>query len=101
MNNIWLTIGLQVVLIALNAIFACAEIAVISMNDTKLAKMAAEYESSVKVNFNGKSFDCKSVMFLMTACIKYNSEIELVCDGPDEEAALAEITAFIDSGMGD
>ena len=42
MNNIWFTIGLQVALIALNAIFACAEIAVISMNDTKLAKMAAE-----------------------------------------------------------
>lgn len=33
---------LQVVLIALNAIFACAEIAVISMNDRKLAKLAAE-----------------------------------------------------------
>ncbi|MBO5088240.1 MAG: HlyC/CorC family transporter [Lachnospiraceae bacterium] len=33
---------LQVVLIALNAIFACAEIAVISMNDNKLARMAAE-----------------------------------------------------------
>lgn len=33
---------LQVVLIALNAIFACAEIAVISMNDNKLAKLAAE-----------------------------------------------------------
>jgi len=33
---------LQVALIALNAIFACAEIAVISMNDTKLARMAAE-----------------------------------------------------------
>lgn len=33
---------LQVLLIALNAVFACAEIAVISMNDTKLAKMAAE-----------------------------------------------------------
>ena len=39
------TIGLlllQVLLIALNAIFACAEIAVISMNDNKLAKLAAE-----------------------------------------------------------
>ena len=35
-------IVLQIVLIALNAIFACAEIAVISMNDTKLAKMVAE-----------------------------------------------------------
>ncbi|MEG1790568.1 MAG: CNNM domain-containing protein, partial [Oscillospiraceae bacterium] len=29
-------------LIALNAVFACAEIAVISMNDNKLAQMAAE-----------------------------------------------------------
>jgi len=41
-KSIWLTLGLQVVLIALNAIFACAEIAVISMNDNKIAKMAAE-----------------------------------------------------------
>ncbi len=42
MNNIVLTLGLQIVLIALNAIFACAEIAIISMNDAKLAKLAAE-----------------------------------------------------------
>lgn len=33
---------LQVALIVLNAIFACAEIAVISMSDTKLAKMVAD-----------------------------------------------------------
>lgn len=33
---------LQAVLIALNAVFASAEIAVISMNDNKMAKMAAE-----------------------------------------------------------
>lgn len=33
---------LQVVLIFLNAIFACAEIAVISMNDNKLAQMAEQ-----------------------------------------------------------
>ena len=33
---------LQIILIGLNAIFACAEIAVISFNDTKLAKLAAE-----------------------------------------------------------
>lgn len=42
MDNIFLTLGLQIILIALNAIFACAEIAVISMNDAKLAKLAAE-----------------------------------------------------------
>lgn len=41
-NSIFLMILLQVILIGLNAIFACAEIAVISMNDNKLAKMASE-----------------------------------------------------------
>lgn len=41
-NSIFLMLLLQIVLIALNAVFACAEIAVISMNDAKLAKMAAD-----------------------------------------------------------
>lgn len=39
-NSIILMILLQIILVMLNAIFACAEIAVISMNDNKLAKMA-------------------------------------------------------------
>ena len=41
-NSIILMILLQVLLIGLNALFACAEIAIISMNDNKLAKMAAD-----------------------------------------------------------
>lgn len=41
-GSIIFMILLQVILIALNAVFACAEIAVISMNDSKLAKLAAE-----------------------------------------------------------
>ena len=41
-SSIIFMILLQVVLIGLNAVFACAEIAIISMNDAKLAKMAQE-----------------------------------------------------------
>ncbi len=41
-NSIIFMILLQVVLIGFNAVFACAEIAVISMNDNKLAKMAQD-----------------------------------------------------------
>ncbi len=41
MNNTMMQIVLQIILILLNAVFACAEIAVISMNDNKLASMAA------------------------------------------------------------
>ena len=37
----WLLL-LQVVLIALNAVFACAEIAVLSVNEVKLSKMVSE-----------------------------------------------------------
>jgi len=41
-GSIWGPLVLQVILIAVNAIFASAEIAVISMNDNRMAKMAAE-----------------------------------------------------------
>ena len=43
----WLLL-LQVVLIALNAVFACAEIAVLSVNEMKLSKMAAEGDRRAK-----------------------------------------------------
>lgn len=46
--NIGLMILLQVVLIALNAFFACAEIAVISINDAKLSHMAADGDKRAK-----------------------------------------------------
>lgn len=39
---------LQVTLIALNAVFACAEIAVLSINETKVAKMAEEGNRKAK-----------------------------------------------------
>lgn len=39
---------LQVILIALNAVFACAEIAVISFNDAKLEKMANQGDKRAK-----------------------------------------------------
>ncbi len=39
---------LQIILIALNAFFACAEIAVISMNDAKLATLAAQGDRRAK-----------------------------------------------------
>ena len=41
-TSIVLMLFLQIVLIFLNAVFACAEIAVISMSDTKIAKLASE-----------------------------------------------------------
>ena len=59
------------------------------------------FASDVKVVFNGTSFDAKSVMMLMSACIKCGSEIEIVCDGPDEADALKKAVELVESGLGD
>lgn len=48
MDPIWLMLLLQVVLIALNAVFACAEIAVVSANDVKIEKLAKEGDKRAK-----------------------------------------------------
>ena len=41
-DNLWLQLLLQIVLIACNAVFACAEIAVLSVSDLRLARLAEE-----------------------------------------------------------
>ena len=48
MDSIILMLLLQLVLIAFNAIFACAEIAVISMNENKLDKLAEQGDKRAK-----------------------------------------------------
>jgi len=47
-NSIWFLLLLQVVLIALNAVFACAEIAVLSINETKLERMSEQGNKRAK-----------------------------------------------------
>lgn len=46
--NIWILLLVQVVLITLNAIFACAEIAVISVNETKLDNLVEQGNKNAK-----------------------------------------------------
>jgi phosphocarrier protein len=66
-----------------------------------LSQALAPFESSIKILFNGNEYDAKSVMMLMAACLKCGSELEVVCDGPDEADALKKAIELIDSGMGD
>ncbi len=47
-GNLWLMLLLQAVLIALNAVFACAEIAVISVGDSKLEKLSEDGDKRAK-----------------------------------------------------
>ena len=59
------------------------------------------FASDVKVVFNGTAYDAKSVMMLMSACIKCGAEIEIQCDGADEQDALKKAIELGESGLGD
>lgn len=48
-GSMWPLLLLQVALIALNAIFAAAEIAIVSVNDNKMAKLAKEGNKKAKI----------------------------------------------------
>ena len=59
------------------------------------------FAADVKIVFNGNTYDAKSVMMLMSACIKCGAEIEVQCDGADEQDALKKAIELIEAGLGD
>lgn len=60
-----------------------------------------KYQSTVAILFGGKKIDGKSIMQVMTSCIKCGAEIEIQCDGADEAEALKAAADLVRSGLGD
>lgn len=60
-----------------------------------------KYKCDVTINFNGKAINAKSIINLMTSLIKQGSELEICCDGEQEEEALKAAVALVESGLGD
>lgn len=65
------------------------------------AKGMAPFKSKVTINFENKSVNGKSVLAIMGASIKCGAEIELVCEGEDEDAAMKCAAEMIESGLGE
>ncbi len=65
----------------------------------RITENALKYESKITI-LNGRSeANAKSFLNLLAACIKYGDEIEIVCDGPDEEEALEEMQALFENDI--
>lgn len=60
-----------------------------------------KYACDVTIKFNGNDVNGKSLLNIIPACIKCGSNIELVCNGADENEALAEAVAMIENGFGE
>jgi len=60
-----------------------------------LVKEASSFESSVKIIRGEKEVDAKKIFGVMGLAVKYDEDIEIVADGPDEDAAVARLEEFI------
>ena len=60
-------------------------------------KAAAEFCCSVKFRTDKGISSAKSVLSVLGAC----DEMEIICDGVDEEQALETMVALVESGLGE
>ena len=64
-------------------------------------RVAVRYKSRITFHFKNVTGDAKSALSVLGACIKCGDELELVCQGEDEEEALKGMIDIIESGLGE
>jgi phosphocarrier protein len=62
----------------------------------ELAEFALKYHCKIMLLHNDKEVSAKSLLGVLSLCIRQNTELTVVCDGMDEEAALADMVHFIE-----
>lgn len=63
------------------------------------ATAMGKYSSDIKLEVNNTEVNAKSVMHLIAAGIKFGAEINIVCDGEDEQEALDEAVEMVEAGF--
>ncbi len=59
-----------------------------------VSQLAAMYGASVKIKYKQGEYNAKSLISILGAGIKGGSEIEIICEGENEEKIMAEIEAY-------
>lgn len=67
----------------------------------ELCNMAMKFNSLITFTYKEGTANAKSVLSVLGACVKSGDEIELVCEGPDEEEALKTLVEAIEGGFGE
>jgi phosphocarrier protein len=67
----------------------------------KLVQAASAFESRVLLRLDGQEVDAKSILGLMLLAAAQGTRLHVVCDGADEEEALAAVAALIADRFGE
>lgn len=62
-------------------------------------KTASGFKSAIRVIFDGREADAKSILGVMTLGIKQNSQVTLRAEGEDAENAIETLAALIANGF--
>ena len=66
-----------------------------------LCKEAMQFKSHITFRYRESTANDKRVLSVLGACIKSGDEIELVCEGEDEQEALVALVHAIENGLGE
>ena len=61
-----------------------------------ICKKAVQYKSLITFTYRDGSANAKSVLSVLGSCVRGGDEIELFCDGVDEDEARAAITSILE-----
>ena len=67
----------------------------------KLCDEAIKYKSKISFQRGTMITNVKSLLSVLAAGIKYNDEIEFVCEGEDEREALKTLVQAVEDGLGE
>lgn len=67
----------------------------------ELCKTAMQFKAKITFSFERGTSNAKSVLSVLGACVKSGDEIELICEGEDEEEALKKMVEAIEAGLGE
>lgn len=67
----------------------------------ELAKLASTYRCNVNLTANGKTVNAKSILAIMSLGIKARTEIEIECNGENEEEAMNKIVEAFNNKFGE
>ena len=65
----------------------------------KISETSLLFQSRVQIKKGNQVANAKSVLGLLAARVQQGDEIEIICDGEDEEAALQAVIKVIQEGF--
>ncbi len=66
-----------------------------------LVKAATQFSSVIEIEYNGSTYNAKSMMKVLSMGLKKGAEISIIANGSDEEEAVEALIELIETKFGE